>query len=94
MTAARRLSAILAADVAGYSRLMGEDEVGTAKAVWERREAAAPSYGLSLCDSSMELALMMDGLLGGARTSALGRLRTSSGNAHSAGIDRGRVKTC
>jgi len=25
-------SAILAADVAGYSRLMGEDEAGTAKA--------------------------------------------------------------
>src|SRR5271165_5015488 len=30
MTAARRLAAILAADVAGYSRLMGEDEAGTA----------------------------------------------------------------
>ena len=26
MTAARRLAAILAADVVGYSRLMGEDE--------------------------------------------------------------------
>jgi hypothetical protein len=31
MTAARRLAAILAADVVGYSRLMGEDEAGTAK---------------------------------------------------------------
>ena len=30
MTAARRLAAILAADVVGYSRLMGEDEAGTA----------------------------------------------------------------
>jgi adenylate cyclase len=29
MTAARRLAAILAADVAGYSRLMGADEEGT-----------------------------------------------------------------
>jgi len=29
MTAARRLTAILAADVAGYSRLMGADEEGT-----------------------------------------------------------------
>ena len=28
MTAARRLAAILAADVVGYSRLMGEDEAG------------------------------------------------------------------
>jgi hypothetical protein len=29
MPATRRLAAILAADVAGYSRLMGEDEAGT-----------------------------------------------------------------
>src|SRR5262245_23630772 len=29
MTAVRRLTAILAADVAGYSRLMGADEEGT-----------------------------------------------------------------
>jgi class 3 adenylate cyclase len=35
MTAARRLAAILAADVVGYSRLMGE-------AVRERREASTP----------------------------------------------------
>jgi class 3 adenylate cyclase len=41
VTAARRLAAILAADVVGYSRLMGEDEAGTAKVVRERREAAA-----------------------------------------------------
>jgi class 3 adenylate cyclase len=31
MTAARRLAAILAADVAGYSRPMGEDEAETAR---------------------------------------------------------------
>ena len=29
MSAARKLTAILAADVAGYSRLMGADEEGT-----------------------------------------------------------------
>ena len=29
MTAARRLAAILAADVLGYSRLVGEDGAGT-----------------------------------------------------------------
>jgi hypothetical protein len=40
VSAARRLAAILAVDVAGYSRLMGEDEVGTAQAVREHREAA------------------------------------------------------
>jgi adenylate cyclase len=41
MTAARverRLAAILAADVAGYSRLMGADEVATFRALTERRE--------------------------------------------------------
>ncbi|MBR0801847.1 adenylate/guanylate cyclase domain-containing protein [Bradyrhizobium jicamae] len=34
----RRLAAIVAADVAGYSRLMGLDEVGTARALRERRQ--------------------------------------------------------
>jgi TolB-like protein/class 3 adenylate cyclase/Flp pilus assembly protein TadD len=38
----RRLAAILAADVVGYSRLMGEDEAGTARAVKDHRAAAAP----------------------------------------------------
>jgi TolB-like protein/class 3 adenylate cyclase len=33
----RRLAAILAADVAGYSRLMGADEVGTARTLREHR---------------------------------------------------------
>ena len=37
MTAARRLAAILAADVVGYSRLKGEDEAGTAKALERAR---------------------------------------------------------
>ena len=38
----RKLAAIVAVDVVGYSRLMGEDEAGTAKAVREHRKAAAP----------------------------------------------------
>src|SRR5215471_13350156 len=42
MTATRRLTAILAADVAGYSRLMGQDEAGTARALREHRVAANP----------------------------------------------------
>jgi class 3 adenylate cyclase len=33
----RRLAAIIAADVAGYSRLMGLDEVGTARTLREHR---------------------------------------------------------
>jgi|ERR1700722_18618387 class 3 adenylate cyclase len=38
----RRLAAILAADVVGYSHLMGEDEAGTALSVRTHREAARP----------------------------------------------------
>jgi TolB-like protein len=40
MTETRKLAAILAVDVVGYSRLMGEDEAGTALAVREHRDAA------------------------------------------------------
>src|SRR5271163_1226822 len=42
MTGTRRLAAIMAVDVVGYSRLMGEDEAGTARAVREHRDAARP----------------------------------------------------
>jgi adenylate cyclase len=43
MSQTRRLAAILAADVAGYSRLMGADEEGTLAALKElRRELADP----------------------------------------------------
>ena len=38
----RKLAAIMAVDVVGYSRLMGEDEAGTATTVREHRKAAAP----------------------------------------------------
>src|SRR5580704_5983311 len=37
MTVSRRLVAVFAADVEGYSRLMGTDEVGTLKGLTERR---------------------------------------------------------
>jgi len=45
---ARRLAAILAADIAGYSRLMGLDEAGTVRALRERRlvaEALVAKHG-------------------------------------------------
>ena len=42
MTQTRKLAAIMAIDVVGYSRLMGEDEAGTALSVGEHREAAGP----------------------------------------------------
>ena len=41
MPQTRKLAAILAADVVGYSRLMGEDEAGTAHAVRETTSCAA-----------------------------------------------------
>ena len=37
MAVSRRLVAVFAADVEGYSRLMGVDEVGTLKGLTERR---------------------------------------------------------
>jgi adenylate cyclase len=37
MTTTRRLAAILAADVVGFSGLIGEDEVGTAAALSKHR---------------------------------------------------------
>jgi hypothetical protein len=42
----RRLVAVFAADVEGYSRLMGADEVGTLKGLTERRAI------LDHCDSN------------------------------------------
>jgi adenylate cyclase len=42
MNATRRLAAILAADMVGYSRLMGLDEAGTVQALREHRAAAEP----------------------------------------------------
>ena len=42
----RRQAAILAADVAGYSRLMGADEVATAQSLREHRAALDPVVAL------------------------------------------------
>jgi TolB-like protein/class 3 adenylate cyclase/tetratricopeptide (TPR) repeat protein len=51
----RRLAAVLAADVAGYSRLMGLDEVGTARALREHRaitDALVAKHGGRLVKST------------------------------------------
>ena len=42
MASTRRLAAILAADIVGYSRLMGLDEAGTVQVLREHRAAADP----------------------------------------------------
>ena len=57
----RRLAAILAADVVGYSRMMGRDEVGTLDAIRERRhELVAPTIARF---EGRIVKLMGDGLL-------------------------------
>jgi class 3 adenylate cyclase len=43
-----RLAAIVAADVAGYSRLMGLDEVGTARTLREHRKVTDALVGHDL----------------------------------------------
>jgi class 3 adenylate cyclase len=78
MTSPRRLAAILAVDVAGYSRLMGEDEAGTAQAVREHRETARPivaSHGGRIVKT------MGDGLL--LESAPAASLRSSPSNAAS-----------
>jgi adenylate cyclase len=42
MAETRKLAAIMAVDVVGYSRLMWDDEAGTARVVREHRDAARP----------------------------------------------------
>ena len=49
-----RLAAIVAADVAGYSRLMGLDEIGTARTLREHRkvtDALVEKHGGASCTS-------------------------------------------
>ena len=67
MPAVRRLAAILAADVAGYSRLMGADEEGTHERLKaHHRELFAPKIGecvfrgKSAIDSGMKSATDSD----------------------------------
>jgi TolB-like protein/class 3 adenylate cyclase len=61
MAQTRKLAAILAVDVVGYSRLMGEDEAGTARSVREHREAARPivaGYGGRIVSTAGDGALL------------------------------------
>jgi len=44
-TVSRRLVAVFAADVEGYSRRMGADEVGTLKGLTERRAILSAAIG-------------------------------------------------
>ncbi len=60
MAETRKLAAIMAVDVVGYSLLMGEDETGTALCVREHRDAARPLIAAS---GGRVVKTMGDGLL-------------------------------
>jgi TolB-like protein/class 3 adenylate cyclase len=71
----RRLAAILAADIAGYSRLMGADEVGTVQALREHRSAADPliaQHGGRIVKTTGDGVLIEFGSVVGAVECALG----------------------
>jgi adenylate cyclase len=74
----RRLAAILAADIAGYSRLMGADEVGTVQALREHRAAADPliaQHGGRIVKTTGDGVLIEFGSVVGAIECALGLQR-------------------
>jgi class 3 adenylate cyclase len=78
MSQTRRLAAILAADVAGYSRLMGADEVGTVEALREHRSAADPliaEHGGRVVKTTGDGVLIEFGSVVGAVECALGLQR-------------------
>ena len=68
MASTRRLAAILAADVAGYSRLMGADEEGTHERLKaHRRELVDPKIGEH---SGRIVKTTGDGMLSNSRASS------------------------
>jgi adenylate cyclase len=77
----RRLAAILAADIAGYSRLMGADEVGTIQALREHRATADPliaEHGGRIVKTSGDGLLIEFGSVVGAVECALGLQRLAA----------------
>ena len=82
MSAARRLAAIFAADVAGYSRLMGLDEAGTARALREHRSAAdalVAQHGGRVVKTTGDGVLIEFGSVVGAVECALALQRLTAG---------------
>ena len=77
----RRLAAILAADIAGYSRLMGADEAGTVQALREHRAAADPlvaEHGGRIVKTTGDGVLIEFGSVVGAVECALGLQRLAA----------------
>jgi class 3 adenylate cyclase/TolB-like protein len=81
MSQTRRLAAILAADMVGYSRLMGLDEAGTVQALREYRAAADPfiaQHGGRLVKTTGDGVLIEFGSVVGAVECALGLQRLTA----------------
>jgi len=77
----RRLAAVLAADIAGYSRLMGADEVGTVQALREHRATADPliaEHGGRIVKTTGDGVLIEFGSVVGAVECALGLQRLAA----------------
>jgi TolB-like protein/class 3 adenylate cyclase len=77
----RRLAAVLAADIAGYSRLMGADEVGTIQAMREHRGATDPliaEHGGRIVKTTGDGLLIEFGSVVGAVECALGLQRLAA----------------
>src|SRR6516162_7550375 len=75
MASTRRLAAILAADMVGYSRLMGLDEAGTVQAMREHRAVADPliaEHGGRVVKTTGDGVLIEFGSVVGAVECALG----------------------
>src|SRR5215472_16179704 len=95
----RRLAAILAADIVGYSRLMGADEVGTVQALREHRSAADPviaQHGGRVVKTTGDGVLIEFGSVVGAVECALGLQRLAAernaavaDDRHATGRNRG-----
>ena len=87
----RRLAAILAADIAGYSRLMGADEVGTVQALREHRSAADPliaQHGGRVVKTTGDGLLIEFGSVVGAVECALGLQRLAAERNAGSAADR------
>jgi adenylate cyclase len=77
----RRLAAVLAADMVGYSRLMGADEVGTVQALREHRATADPliaEHGGRVVKTTGDGVLIEFGSVVGAVECALGLQRLAA----------------
>ena len=94
MASTRRLAAILAADMVGYSRLMGHDDAGTVRELREHRAAADPiiaEHGGRIVKTTGDGLLIEFGSLVGAVECALALQRLAAERNAEVSADRFHV---